>query len=83
MYEYIEVEQSEDEEVSIEVDVSSSDDDFVPMASKPPQNQYEIVQGSISGKEYQGMKKDSQPMNQSEELSVRIEIKPKKKKKVK
>ena len=39
MYEYIEIEQSEDEEVSIEVDVEeSSDDDFVPMASKPPQN---------------------------------------------
>jgi len=41
IYEFVEVEYSEDEEVSIEVD-ASSDDDFVPVVSKP-KNNFDIV----------------------------------------
>eukprot|EP00347_Sterkiella_histriomuscorum_P001146 403373151 len=87
MYEYYEVEQSEEEEVSVEVDASSSDDDYiVPMVSKPSSNQFDILQGTVGGREFQNLKKDSQPIEdqkqQIEDSSPTLSLKPKKKKKI-
>ncbi|CDW75104.1 UNKNOWN [Stylonychia lemnae] len=64
IYEQVEVEYSEEEEVNVEVD-ASSDEDFVPIVSKP-KNSYDVVQGSITGAEYKNLRKDSKPLEEEQ-----------------
>jgi len=74
IYEYVEIEQSEEEEYSEEIEVS--DEEFVPTVSKPAN--INIVQGSVGGKEFDNIQR-------TEELEKPLEVAPipKKTKKIK
>ena len=63
-YEYLQVEYSDDESYQSEVtaDSESDEDAPLPQASKPLPPALDIRQGSLSGKEFDGLKKDSRPL---------------------